>query len=998
MISNSASSPAFATSTSLAPDQLVADSVIPPNTHLVGKVKMQWPNLLHSGSTIPQITFCIDSRFTLDALKPTSNPYTYVPSQGGPAVVKKYRIKLCLFHSLWTTETQASPVGEVAKKVMERMEEDSKKVEMSERELSIAVGGMKVVDVTSTGQGRYDVEVILEGNGERLLQYAGKKSIKILAEPPKPSVAPSWFDDSPPAPSVPSPVASPTSEAPARPLITASSSTSSNLRPLLSHPVPPFSRPVSKPTSTNSESVNRYKRPSTIVSDEEETGVTDTKRAKIELEKKEGSDETGGALHLENTRTVTQLGPPIGDITKPIDHPPFVAPHDSEDLVDPRPPPRLQNTPPAEESPPLIIEARGRTPSKSTRSFSEDQLQQSSDRQAEDQARKQIMLGHSQSSPSPMVAQSELDEKVRKAARRDFEARVRAQRLETEAESSRSAQARMRGVEELKRPFVIAGTKYTPLGSLISRTVVNVIGVIVDSTLPKRIATSGDMTMSVVIADPSRHAGDPAKSEEYVISIFRKTVSELPTHASIGQVILFRGLRVSIYNDKTKGNAYSSNNAIAENTWAILRSGKDLKLANSRDMQPPLQRQEVDRMVALYEWWKGEGNTVGTSDGGGVGRRVSLGLNGERMDRNFGDVGHGIFFDGTFKIMHAQYNYPRTPAYELYVADGTCNRHALRNYHNVNVGIPRSALYTIAIHDNPPEDEKRYFQQGNFVKICNLRGKLYRGELEIAWSEKPTEEQLAKGWNRRRCYLLEKSDPKAKEIEQRIEALKREEDTSDPRGVNEPIPIPAVVHQAPQPITRPDPPPTPRLATHVGTIHTNPIDHPLSTIKQILFNQLNCNKYRLHVRVKSLHARGLQENDTFIQTYCCHCKSSFKGTWCKSCNDTEGEKAEWRYRFVAILEDEGGELAVIIADDEASTFLPPLPPFDTSSNPNDVEKTKRRRKEISGQVENFLLGAKMDGERPRPVIDMTVEVYEVPKKGSEEVISVARLFGMTQKS
>lgn len=43
----------------------------------------------------------------------------------------------------------------------------------------------------------------------------------------------------------------------------------------------------------------------------------------------------------------------------------------------------------------------------------------------------------------------------------------------------------------------------------------------------------------------------------------------------------------------------------------------------------------------------------------------------------------------------------------------------------------------------------------------------------------------------------------------------------------------------------------------------------------------------------------------------------FGKDFCQSCQDVDGKYAELVYRFVVILEDEGGELAVIIADEEA---------------------------------------------------------------------------------
>ena len=103
-------------------------------------------------------------------------------------------------------------------------------------------------------------------------------------------------------------------------------------------------------------------------------------------------------------------------------------------------------------------------------------------------------------------------------------------------------------------------------------------------------------------------------------------------------------------------------------------------------------------------------------------------------------------------------------------------------------------------------------------------------------------------------------------------------------------------------------------------------------------------------------------------------------------------RAEFRYRFIAILEQNADTLPVLFADEEAARFLPTLPPLD----PNDNRKIQQSIREASLRVSDILLGAKQDGERVRPLIDFTVEVYEVKhkNKGMNKGIMVARVFGM----
>lgn len=126
--------------------------------------------------------------------------------------------------------------------------------------------------------------------------------------------------------------------------------------------------------------------------------------------------------------------------------------------------------------------------------------------------------------------------------------------------------------------------------------------------------------------------------------------------------------------------------------------------------------------------------------------------------------------------------------------------------------------------------------------------------------------------------------------------------------------------------------------------------------------------------------------------------------YCKKCKDTELEDAEWRYRFVAILEEpksgptasEAATLPILIGDDEAALFLPGLPPLGHTGNPNDERKVKERLRGICEEVDKLLLGAKMDGKRPRPVYDWTIESYEPEgeRANAGQPLIVYRAFGM----
>ena len=63
-----------------------------------------------------------------------------------------------------------------------------------------------------------------------------------------------------------------------------------------------------------------------------------------------------------------------------------------------------------------------------------------------------------------------------------------------------------------------------------------------------------------------------------------------------------------------------------------------------------------------------------------------------------------------------------------------------------------------------------------------------------------------------------------------------------------------------------------RLATHVSTKFTDPIEHATQTISGILANGTFPNKFRVKARVVSVHGRGIKGNDTYVQKHCGHCR------------------------------------------------------------------------------------------------------------------------------
>jgi hypothetical protein len=82
-------------------------------------------------------------------------------------------------------------------------------------------------------------------------------------------------------------------------------------------------------------------------------------------------------------------------------------------------------------------------------------------------------------------------------------------------------------------------------------------------------------------------------------------------------------------------------------------------------------------------------------------------------------------------------------------------------------------------------------------------------------------------------------------------------------------------------------------------------------------------------------------------------------------------------------------------------FLPALPPISASTNPNDIKKTIRQIEETTKKVEGVLQGGMMDGVRPVPLIDWTLEstIVTVPKgyggPNGDKGVVVYKPFGMS---
>lgn len=62
-----------------------------------------------------------------------------------------------------------------------------------------------------------------------------------------------------------------------------------------------------------------------------------------------------------------------------------------------------------------------------------------------------------------------------------------------------------------------------------------------------------------------------------------------------------------------------------------------------------------------------------------------------------------------------------------------------------------------------------------------------------------------------------------------------------------------------------------QLATHVSTIHKDPIEHPIQTLSDILANRTLPNKFRVKAKVQAVHQRRVKGLDSYAQRHCGKC-------------------------------------------------------------------------------------------------------------------------------
>ncbi|WVF70377.1 hypothetical protein IAT40_005167 [Kwoniella sp. CBS 6097] len=1072
----------FAGSTPIDHTSFVTNAIIPPSIHHTGRIKVVWGLASPEETEIPILRFSFKESFVVPAGY-RKNDYV-VPT--AKEEVQTWEIILALFHPEWTLDNrpESAKEQERLKATVQEVIKWAEDLFRNGEEITVDLAGLKVVKTLWNDQ-KYQVE--LQGIGQRLVRFSNSEKTRMIFKHMDPSQStssgqgpPAWFNSS--LPTVSSPVAphssanhpeSPTAKSsgpnlpPSSPIThtTSNDNSSSRFRPLLSHKPPALTAIPTRPAtsaqhqhtavSTTTQVTAPKKRSAAQIgppgwelmlndraAQQQSEGPSRPSKSALEVLKDSSNSPPEDSEQLEHINE-SPIEPPDSTPLRP-DVSVNKNKRSSTLLEDDGPPsnklPRIApaaSPTPATATNPVLHTLMGptrSTPALSSNRSSVQPLSGTESSPALPTKRTPVPVQSLGAVSGSLIAADHADAAVPAndldlLRRREMEARVRASRVEQQAESSRAAQMRAAEQESLKQRFIVNNVCYSPLNQIRKDTIVNIVGVVVEAKAVNRPREVGrDNTMSIVIADPSRHPYDEpgqASEELMVITLFRPIAEDLPQELVPGCVILLRGVKVTYYNNKIKGQCFNQTGGRIASSWVIMKGDKKIKITNEADIKPPIGRLEADRMTQMLEWWQG---MVGCNGECNAQRRASSAYSGtsspmtrrtsadtSRPDMMLGSVRPGDFFNATFKILWVNVNVTRKPSLELYVTDGTVSNTTPRNFHNVQYpSIPPRAILCLAIFDAPPESERPLLEHGNILSMENVRCKDFNGQLELGWSEKVTEKQLDQGWRARRTLcLVEKNDERAKIIEKRLKQLERGETLyNGPDLAAAPVPDYDLLngdhsnqHLRPGPSAtpnrsddvsvlnglRPNGPPNRngllQFATHISTLHLNPVEHPVSTISEIRKNRTLPNKYRIHARVKSLHPRSIVGSDSFVQPYCNHCRATFKHGWtsCKSCNDEDGKKAEWRYRFVAILQEvdadgtAGEEMAVIVADEEAAEFLPPLPPYSTRTNPNEIARTNQRRSDISGQVYNILQGCKMDNIRPKPIIDFSLMVYILDK-------------------
>ncbi|KIR28418.1 hypothetical protein I309_02722 [Cryptococcus deuterogattii LA55] len=507
---------------------------------------------------------------------------------------------------------------------------------------------------------------------------------------------------------------------------------------------------------------------------------------------------------------------------------------------------------------------------------------------------------------------------------------------------------------------------------------IGVVGHIDGPSPPTR--NGRDWMISLVLTDPS----NAITSEQLVLAIFRRDSELLKDKFKIGDVLLCRNCFSTRFNDKSKLNCGSNNDQLF-----IWRGGPQ-PINPSEYRKYPLGDDELERMKALW----------GRNTASSTGEQIVNGMSGNKTKLMcLANVEVGNFFDCNVKR--------QGPALEVYITDGTCPVREIQvnhNFHGLTFGLPPKAVFCVAIDDFSSEAGIEHLKMGNVVKIPNLHCKMHResSSVEIFWANRGTATQ---NFRERKIYPVIDEAIKA-DIERKIKDLRAKETAItgieyfepeqemelelEPARLAPAIPSGKIpeTKQASIPstdqINRPALSTTDSSATAISTIipitplvqpadcwpalHTiyrHPTKHPLSTLSDIAEFKEPA-KLRTIAKVDDIFSReetgGREMSRDVVLS---------GGTSLRS------ETNQPRLLSNPALKQE--------------EWLPPLPPYEPTTNPRDKQKTKQRLEQCCKEVRDILMGEEgNDGRRPHPWIDWTLEPYIV-KYGK---VVQNRIFGM----
>ncbi|ODO01760.1 hypothetical protein I350_06589 [Cryptococcus amylolentus CBS 6273] len=415
-----------------------------------------------------------------------------------------------------------------------------------------------------------------------------------------------------------------------------------------------------------------------------------------------------------------------------------------------------------------------------------------------------------------------------------------------------------------------------------------------------------------------------------------------------------------------------------------------------------------DRIAALREQHKLVAGDGAQGDNGPFYRGGS-----KRKRRPLREIEVGDYVDATVQILDIDQS-AFGEAAQLYVSDGTEADRAetSRNYFGKTFGLPHNAVYVIDVHDLKDVQGSGLIKTGDVVTLPNVHCK---DGYRYSWEWKAQE---VRGETYRAKSVMRAMEHEARDVLQRIASLKTGNQYSPAQN-----PAQSTADLSRQSIHQPSNAvaATTRYndsSTHIlprdcspafHTLFRHPSEYPISSLRRIASTNSKVNETpprRTIAWAGKIYDRDGGGGSVCVWAWCKSCKQwignaesvlreqekTEKAVGCREC----GEGAvEWKYRFWVTLCEGDTELTVFCGH-EAESYLPFLPPYNLSTNPNDTRRTLGRLTEIDAEVTDLIMGApKLSSgkqQRERPWIDWTVE----PFRERNGRVTAWAVFGMTR--